>query len=515
MPGLPAPPTPATAPTPPVRRLGRRFIRGFAFGCLGLIGLGAAVLVCLAWLVSQVPKTYPPVANPIPPPGPEPSLGTALDGFDSPYLGHTGSWDGKGGGLGGGSKIADLDREQSMGLRWTFMPVYWRAMEPAGPVDLAAGTPSAWRELDDFVIAAHDRRLNILMQAPVIGGNSGGPPSWAGRLQSGKAAPANMAAAVDFAGKLASRYCPNGTLAKQQGWGASFGVRAWEIDNEPDSYLTNWKGQAPAYAQLVTQAAARIKQIDRMAVIVAPAVASGGHGSSWVDEALSGETSEGISSSSTRYSIGPPTDVVSFHCYEGLETGFTGEDRTIERDFSEVRAAFEKWENRVPGLHYARKDNYWHTEGNFDFLGVLPAKRRAAWRWQFFTRAFAAGIRKVAVMDASAPERMAVRVYVEALPNPFPMVPASNEVQVVSGRAVVLRHADSPEAGAGQVWIAWAVAGSGDAVVDLPIRHQRVKVFAGDGSSESLPAASGRIRLHLSGDSKMALGRLLVDRAGN
>jgi hypothetical protein len=35
--------------------------------------------------------------------------------------------------------------------------------------------------LDAFVIAAQARGLNILMQAPVVGGNAGGPPDWAGR----------------------------------------------------------------------------------------------------------------------------------------------------------------------------------------------------------------------------------------------------------------------------------------------------------------------------------------------
>ena len=67
------------------------------------------------------------------------------NGFDSPYVGHTGSWNGTGGGMFGGSKIPDLDIEVGMRLRWTFMCVYWNAMEPNGPVDLASNDPSvAW-----------------------------------------------------------------------------------------------------------------------------------------------------------------------------------------------------------------------------------------------------------------------------------------------------------------------------------------------------------------------------------
>ena len=90
----------------------------------------------------------------MPPPAPSGLLGGGLDGFESPYLGHTGSWDGKGGALGGGSKAADMDKEVAMGLRWTFMPVHWKTLEPDGPVDLTQVVPAAWQELDAFVVAA-------------------------------------------------------------------------------------------------------------------------------------------------------------------------------------------------------------------------------------------------------------------------------------------------------------------------------------------------------------------------
>lgn len=143
-----------------------------------------------------------------------------------------------------------------MGLRWTFMPVYWSAFEPEGPVDLSAAIPSAWRELDSFVIEVHERRLNVLMQAPVVGGNAGGPPAWAGRRERGKSAPSDMEAAAAFAGKLAGRYAPGGTLSVAQGWGNQYGIRAWELDNEPESYLTHWEDQAGDYAEFATKVTA-------------------------------------------------------------------------------------------------------------------------------------------------------------------------------------------------------------------------------------------------------------------
>lgn len=494
----------------------QRFLRLARWGCgstvvllLALVG-GVYLLIALS-----VPKTYPIVEHPIAAPDPADHLGGSLDGFDSPYIGHTGSWDGKGGGLFGRSKLQDLEAEKAMGLRWTFMCAYWCAMEPDGPVDLNDEIPPAWQALDAFVIAAHQRGLNILMQAPVVGGNAGGPPLWAGRREPEKAAPQNMDALAAFAGKLAERYRPGGTLARREGWGTSYGVRAWELDNEPESYRTNWKGQAADYAEFVTKASFRIKQADPQALILAPAMAGGGHGDPWLEAALDAERRQGSAAfrqQGVPYSIGPSTDVVSFHIYEGLDTFFSGRDMTVTRAFQHVRAVFETWENRSPGFEYPRKQEYWHTEGNFDFVGVLSKPRRAAWRFQFFTRAFAAGIRKVVVMDASPPEQIAVRSYLEVLPNPFPMLPASEEVELVTGSAVAFRHPDGSEPNEGQVWIVWAQADTGDAEITLPVYHARIELVHVNGQREKIPSRDGQVRIQLTGDSKMPAPILVVDR---
>jgi len=331
-----------------------------------------AVLLLLAGLLlagwvflGRVPKSYPGVKQPMEPVWRARSNFPA--GFDSPYLGHTGAADGKGGGMFGQSREEDLATETRMGLRWTFTPVYWRALEPDGPVDLQGGIPAAWAELDGFLRQAHGRGLNVLMQAPVMGGNAGGPPIWAGRREKGKSAPLNMEAAARFAGQLAARYAPGGTLARQEGWANSFGVRAWELDNEPDSYRTHWEGQAADYAEFVTQMARAIKRADPAALILGPATPVSKNSLAWVEAALG-----------PRWSIGPEIDVVSFHTYEGLDSALQGQDRDIELAFDELRAVFERAESRVPALAFARKREYWHTEGNFDFLGILSAPRRAA-----------------------------------------------------------------------------------------------------------------------------------------
>jgi len=388
-------------------------------------------------------------------------------------------------------------------------------MESDGPVDLGRGIPSAWRELDAFVVEARKRRLNILMQAPVVGGNAGGPPSWAGRREKGKSAPIEMDALAAFAGKLAQRYRPGGTLASEQGWDSSFGVRAWELDNEPEMYRTHWKGQAADYAEFVTLVAGQIKKADPKALILAPALAAGKRGLSWLESALDAEAMAGSPALRARgkpFSIGPATDAVSFHNYEGLDSFFAGESRTVARVFEDIRAVFEKWEQRAPAFTYARKREYWHTEGNFDFIGALSSERRAAWRMQFFTRAFAAGVRKVCVMDASEQERTAVRAYVRNLPWPFPMNAADADAKVLRGRAAVFRHPDGAEAGAGQVWILWAVAGTGNAQVEVPVYSDRVRLVQVDGSESATNAPGHRLVLELKGDRKMAPPLIVVDR---
>src|ERR1700722_2501754 len=475
-----------------------------------------SVLLGVVWIfLGRVPKNYPAADHPMEPIWISSPRTNYPAGFDSPYLGHTGSWDGKGGGMFGSSKADDLDVEARMGLHWTFMAVYWRALEPDGPADLQRGIPAAWQELDEFVIAAHKRRLNILMQSPIIGGNAGGPPLWAGRREKGKSAPSDMEDAAAVAGKLAAGYAPGGTVAAREGWGNAFGVRAWEMDNEPDSYRTHWGGQAADYAKFVTKVSRAIKRVDPAALVLAPATPVSKSSLTWIAAALdplTKQSSPALLRQSQHWSIGPELDVVSFHIYEGLDSVLSGEDRDIELAFSEIRAVFEQAESRSPGFGFARKREYWQTEGNFDFLGILSAPRRAAWRMQFMTRAFAAGVSKACVMDASPPEQASVKTYIEVLPNPFPMRRMSNQVDVLSGQATVFWHPDEVAPESSGVWVLWANAGTGDAAVSLPIKRSQVLIRQMDGTSQVVQAVQGKVTALLRGDAKMAPPVLVIDR---
>ncbi len=482
--------------------------------CCGCCTLPPVVTVIGVYLLMQnIPLRYPGVNNPIS--APPTQISNMPTHWLSPYLGHTGSWDGKGGGMRGSNKIADMDREIAMGLHWTFMPVYWRQMEPNGPTDPESTSTQPWNELDAFVIAAHDRGLNILMQAPVVGGNGGGPPTWAGVRDLGKSAPKNMAAVAEFAKKLAARYKPGGTLASSLGWGTEYGVRAWELDNEPANYLTNWSTQPGDYAEFVSKCAAAIKAVDPQAVVASPAVASGTAASGWLQNTLNPLGLQGSAAyhkSAIPYSIGPASDAVSFHVYEGLDTAFAHKDRTIETVFTEIRAVFEANENRAPQFAYARKQEYWHTEGNFDFIGVLSQDRRASWRFQFMTRAFAAGIRRVAVMDAASAEQAAEHAYTSILPDPFPMVRADSFATTIRGKAVVFQHNDRGTGQNGCVWILWAQADTGDAVVKIPLRYANAAIVDTRGNVRIVNATNKTITVSLNEDAKMAPGLIIVDR---
>jgi hypothetical protein len=80
------------------------------------------------------------------------------------------------------------------------------------------------------------------------------------------------------------------------------------------------------------------------------------------------------------------------------------------------------------------------------------------------------------VMDASPPEQAAVRAYIRALPDPFPMQRANEKVNVLNGNPVALCHPDGTNSDAGRVWVLWAVASTGDAEVQVPCFVKKSKL---------------------------------------
>jgi hypothetical protein len=92
------------------------------------------------------------------------------------------------------------------------------------------------------------------------------------------------------------------------------------------------------------------------------------------------------------------------------------------------------------------------------------------------------------------------------------MLEASNEVVVIRGQIAAFRHPDAAEPDAGQVWVVWPLANTGDATIEIPVRRSQVQVVSVDGESRIVTASAGRVRLDLKGDSKMAPAWLVIDR---
>ena len=286
------------------------------------------------------------------------------------------------------------------------------------------------------------------------------------------------------------------------------------MDNEPESYLTNWRHQPGDYAEFVATVAARIRAVEPRALIIAPSTAGGSSSVRWTEEALGlhGLTGTAAYRAARRtYSIGPWTDVVGFHIYEGLNSFLAGEDATIDRAKRDALAPFLEWHRRE-GSGSAANLPCWHTEGNFDFLKVSPEERRVAWRFQAFARAFAAGVSKINVMDASPLERVAVRQFIDVLPDPFPMLPASKDVEMFGGAVTAFRHTDGEAPADGQVWVMWADNGSEGADVGVDVFHDVVRIHHVDGTDETMRPADGKLRLTLPGDPDISTPIMIEDR---
>jgi hypothetical protein len=89
---------------------------------------------------------------------------------------------------------------------------------------------------------------------------------------------------------------------------------------------------------------------------------------------------------------------------------------------------------------------------------------------------------------------------------------ADTAVNVRQGLAAVFRHRDGDELAAGQVWILWAVAGSGNARVQVPVERAEVTLLHPDGSENQETATDHQLTVDLPGDQKMAPPVIVLDR---
>lgn len=427
-------------------------------------------------------------------PLPGPSPWSEQPGHLSPYIGQIGSWNGAGMELDGSIKTQALDETLEAGLHWTFMPLYWSALEPEGPVDLSQEPlPPAWQDLDAFFLETHALGLNVLVQTAVVGGNNGGPPAWAGEQARGQSAPEDMDALAAFTQKVAERYAPNGTLWSSAGI-EDWGVQAWELENEPSSYRTNWSQQPEAFAAFAVDAAQAIRGVDPDAQIVLGALASGTGNLPWWEAVLADPSDPG-----------PQADVISFHNYEGMDS--IGRDRRSKCVLSDI---YSRYNERMVSTGEAPTDAVWHTEGSVDFLHRLPGPERANWRMQWSVRLFAMGAHKLTFKDPDPEEIVVQALLSEHLPLPWPMLDRSSELGLPAQGGAFQHPTES-----GAVWVVWPENDQrGETEVVLDVANPAVRVFDADGSAHSLQAEDGRVRLSLKGSGRYSQTVLVSDQPG-
>ena len=428
-----------------------------------------------------------------------------VPGFDSPFLGHTGSIDGRGGTADSDNRVPEMDAEVAMGLQWTFGPIYWSAFEPDGPTTPDDDSSGAWANYDQFVRDARERGLNILAQGPDVGGNAGGPPEWAGSRAEGTSAPADMDALIDFAGKLVERYRPCGTLAQEEGWTDGYGIRVWEIDNEPDSYLTNWREVADDYAEFVVRVSQRIKSIDPTALVAGPAIASPtGEDQQHFLHAILDKgvqaASDAYIEAGIEYAVGPHVDIVTFHNYEFHDSILCMCDNTIVPEHEAIRDTWMAYADQ-PGFEFdAGALTFWHTEGGYDFALDEPAGfgRREFWFIQWFTRAFTSGVQRVTVQDQhrSPASQAAVRTMLTLLPDPHPMEDVTEDLGYDRESAHI--HRVERASDGGWTYIAYAENQTAGTTVELPVRGPAALVTT-TGDVTPLDVVDGMVVVDLPG----------------
>jgi hypothetical protein len=433
-----------------------------------------------------------------------------LPNWDSPYLGHNGNWDGRGGNADGTSKAPQIANEKQMGLHWTFMPVYWSAFEPNGPTSPSRGeTHDAWQELDEFVVLAHQQHMNVLFQAPVVGGNAGGPPAWAGTRVSGSSAPADMGALERFTAKLVTRYMPCGSLAHDKHWTDGFGVRAWEFDNEPYSYSVNWGAIPDDYAEAFTRVSRTLHRVDPNALMVSLALNDpDSDGAKKFVHAILDKGVQGASpqyvKNKVEYAVGPYMDVVSFHAYEFLDRLWhqgDGDITLVDHQSAVIRGLVNdpKYLRQKP-FTYSPRTEFWHTEGGYDFLGFepIPLARKENWVIQFLARGFGAGVGKLTLQDVDqAPAIIdSVHTFTSTVTDPHTLREVTRALGYDPGTVRIFR---GRQAGTGDwVYIAWAANQTAVTSVQLPVRGAATLVSR-SGTRTKANVTGGKVDVQLTG----------------
>lgn len=149
------------------------------------------------------------------------------------------------------------------GIAYSREELFWNNLEPS------AGS-WAWNRFDPAMRSA--REHGVLMLGLLDYWADWSVPDGYGGKSTGVPWSRAIADYANFCRTVVQRYKPGGEFARQEGWRDGYGIRHWEIWNEPPTF---WSGTAAEFGALVKAAVAAIRSADPQAVAV---VSTGGAG---------------------------------------------------------------------------------------------------------------------------------------------------------------------------------------------------------------------------------------------
>lgn len=400
------------------------------------------------------------------------------------------------------------------GVRWGFIFVTWSDVETVpGQFSLA--------NLDGVVTSAHAHKINLILQVQTTGDWSINGPAQA--LATGgyrtnilhplltpkTAAPMNIDAAIPFWLTLVNRYRPHGALSNEQGWNDGYGIKHYEVENEPDfiPWINgNWETVTKDYGLFLSHLRPAAKAAEPALNLLAPALSGvdstttgpiPNTGLTWFDTLLSADPST-LTFASDQYrqaglpaiGAGPFIDVFSFHCDLVDPTSNAHVVRA-----GNVRQIIAKYYSQ-PGYPTNPASPAWCTEGGATAYDSTDHTKQYRFAWaqvQFATEMLGGGVPRFdydlgteAGDSASTWSTDSIRGATLALTDFFPsgagVTDATSTLTALAGQAVIGYQWVNPKTGhkSTVMWAQDEAQGSGTSLppftINFPVSTARALV---------------------------------------
>jgi hypothetical protein len=364
-----------------------------------------------------------------------------------------------------------LSKRHLAGLRAVYIWVAWSDIEKTRGV-------YTFDKLDTFLRAARSTGTRVSIQ--VMTGDWSTPQPWGvplrenpDHLGSPNVPAVDLGPARDFWVALVRHVMPGGELATTEGWTDGYGVREWEVENEPAglAWCGTWGKVPKDYAAFLATIVPAVKAIYPGVTIAAPALAQtdapapqgGLDGIPFLDEVLSVPATSSMEWASTTYrdaaehpAGGPFIGALSFH-----KDNVDVENDEVPQRARDVRAALLRHVDE-PRYPTDPTTPLWFTEGgalsyNSDY------KKLAAAQCQLMALLHGEGVQRME-LEAGAAENDAdwthnpVFLCSKAVTTYFPragnVTGAAADVGPDADKVVAFRR-DDPVTGL-RTWMLWA-----------------------------------------------------------